>query len=63
MKLLTTIEAAVALGVSKRTLQELTAGRKVASIKFGRNIRYHEADLEKFIESHRVQPTGWKSAK
>jgi excisionase family DNA binding protein len=59
-KLLTTPEAASRLGVSKRTLQELAAERKIAQIKFGRNVRFDPADLEAFINSHRSLPTGWK---
>lgn len=58
--LLTTTEGAAALGVSKRTFQELVAERKIGFIKFGRNIRFARADLEKFIESHRSLPAGWK---
>ena len=59
-KLLTTSEAARRLGVSKRTIQELAADRKLAFIKFGRNVRFAPADLDKFIESHRCLPVGWK---
>lgn len=62
MNLLTTTEAAAALGVSKRTLQELAAARKVAQIKFGRNVRYDPADLERFADSHKIKAVGWKSA-
>jgi excisionase family DNA binding protein len=58
--LLTTSQAAAVLGVSKRTFQELIAQRKVAFIKWDRNIRFARADLEKFIESHRSLPVGWK---
>ena len=60
VKLLTTTEAAGRLGVSKRTLQDLAAERKIAFVKFGRNVRFAVADLDKFIESHRVLPIGWK---
>lgn len=60
VKLLTTPEAAQRLGVSKRTIQELAAERKIAFIKFGRNVRFAVADLDKFIESHRSLPVGWK---
>jgi len=61
MKLLTTSEAAASLGISKRTLQELAAGRKVAQIKFLRNVRYDPADLERFAEAHKARPIGWKN--
>ena len=58
-----TNESAAALGVSKRTFQELVAERKIGFIKFGRNIRFARADLERFIESHRSLPVGWKGGK
>jgi len=61
--LLNTTEAAAVLNVSKRTFQELAAERKFASIKFGRNVRFARADLERFIESHRSLPIGWKAGK
>lgn len=61
--LLNTIETAAALNISKRSLQELVAERKIGFCKFGRNIRFDRADIERFIESHRCQPVGWKSAK
>ncbi len=53
-------EAAAVLGVGKRTIQELTAARKLAFIKFGRNIRFDPADLAAFAEKNRVQAIGWK---
>ncbi len=59
--LLDTLQAARFLGVSKRTLQELTSDRKIAAIRFGRNVRFDPADLARFIEAHRVLPVGWKS--
>ena len=59
-KLLTTPQAAQRLGVSKRTIQELASDRKLAFIKFGRNVRFSVADLDKFVESHRSLPVGWK---
>jgi excisionase family DNA binding protein len=58
--LLNTTEGAAVLNVSKRTFQELAAAKKFASIKFGRNVRFARADLERFIESHRSLPVGWK---
>ena len=39
MKLLPVSEAAAVLGISKRTLQQLTADRAVSFVKFGRNGR------------------------
>ena len=63
MKLLPVAEAAAVLGVSKRTLQQLTSDRAVAVVKFGRNVRYDLADLERFAESRKVRAIGWKAAK
>jgi len=60
--LLNTTEGAAALGVSKRTFQELIAARKIGFIKWGRNIRFARADIDAFIESHRILPVGWKGA-
>ncbi|MES2920184.1 MAG: helix-turn-helix domain-containing protein [Verrucomicrobiota bacterium] len=60
VKLLTTDEAAARLGVSRRTVQDLAAERKLAFVKFGRNVRFDRGDLDKFIESHRSLPVGWK---
>jgi excisionase family DNA binding protein len=60
-KLLNTPQTAAVLSISKRSLQELVAERKIGFIKFGRNIRFSRADIERFIESHRCQPVGWKS--
>jgi excisionase family DNA binding protein len=62
-KLLDTPEAAAALGIGRRTLQELAAARKIAVIKFGRNVRYDPADLADFAEKNKVRATGWKGGK
>lgn len=62
VKLLTTPEAAVRLGVSKRTIQDLVSEGKIGSIKFNRNVRFAVSDLDKFIDSHRRLPIGWKIA-
>ena len=59
-QLLITEQAAAFLGISKRTIQELTASRKLAFIKFGRNVRFDPADLAAFTEKNRVKATGWK---
>jgi excisionase family DNA binding protein len=61
-QLLKTIPAAAELGISKRGLQELVADRKIGFIKINRSIRFHRDDIAKFIEAHRCQPVGWKSA-
>ena len=59
-RLLNTNEAAAHLGISKRTIQELAASRKLAFIKFGRNVRFDPADLAAFAEKNRVKAIGWK---
>lgn len=61
-KLLHVADAARFLAVSKRTLQQLTADRSVAHIKFGRNVRYDIADLRRFAESRKIREIGWKAA-
>jgi excisionase family DNA binding protein len=61
--LLKTLEAAEVLKISKRSLQDLVAERKIGFCKFGRNIRFSQDDIERFIESHRCRPIGWKAAK
>jgi excisionase family DNA binding protein len=63
IKLLDTIGAAAALRVSKRTIQELAAERKISFIRFGRNVRFDPADLAAFAESNKVKAIGWKGAK
>ena len=63
MKLVSVADAAAALAVSKRTLQQLTADRLLAVVKFGRNVRYDIADLERFADARKVLPVGWKSGK
>ena len=61
-QLLNTIETAAALNISKRGLQDLVAERKIGFIKINRSIRFHRDDIARFIEAHRCQPVGWKSA-
>jgi excisionase family DNA binding protein len=58
--LLNTDQAAARLGIGRRTVQELAAERKLAFIKFGRNVRFHPADLEAFADANRVKSIGWK---
>jgi len=63
MKLLTTDEAAAALGIGKRTLQERVAAREIAVIEIGRSRRFHPDDIAAFIERSRRKAIGWKGAK
>jgi len=59
-KLLDTTEAAAALGIGRRTLQEKVEAREIACIRIGRSIRFSEADLAAFVERNRVKAVGWK---
>ena len=58
--LLNITEAAQALGLSKRTLAQLIAERKIGFIKIGRSVRFDHKDLHSFVERQRVK---YKSAK
>jgi excisionase family DNA binding protein len=60
LKLLNVNDAAAVLAVSKRTLQQLTADRLLAAVRFGRNVRYSIEDLQRFVESRTVKESGWK---
>jgi len=59
--LMTTPQVASLLGVSKRTVQELVTDRKLGFIKFGRNVRFSQSDIDKFVESNSTRPVGWKA--
>lgn len=61
VKLLKTTPAAARLGISRRTLQDLCERKKIAFVKFGRNIRFHVDDLDAFIDSNRTPAAGWKA--
>jgi excisionase family DNA binding protein len=60
LQLLDTRQAAAALGIGKRTIQELAAERKISFIRFGRNVRFDPADLAAFAEGNKVRACGWK---
>ena len=49
-------EAAARLGVTPRTLYRFIDEGSLAAYKFGRVIRLKEADVERFIESARIEP-------
>ncbi|MBW3597508.1 MAG: helix-turn-helix domain-containing protein [Planctomycetes bacterium] len=51
--LLTPPEAAKALAVSPRKLWQLTADKKIPSLKLGRLVRYPLADLTAWIDSQK----------
>jgi excisionase family DNA binding protein len=50
-RLLTTVEAAAVLGLSRRTLEDwrLRGGSGLVYRKVGRLVRYHPADLDAFV--------------
>lgn len=50
-------EAAARLGTSERHLRDLWARREISAIKIGRLVRFDPADIDKYIESHRVEAT------
>ena len=62
-RLLTEGEAAELLGVTPQTLSIWRCTRRysLAWIKCGRLVRYKLKDIEKFIESRRVQPLSVES--
>lgn len=60
IQLLKTDEAAAALGIGRRTLQERVAARELACVKIGKSIRFHPDDISAFIERNRHKALGWK---
>lgn len=60
--LIDTDHGAALLGVSRRTFQGEVAARKIACIKIGRSVRFHPDDIAAYIQSHRIQPIGWKNS-
>jgi excisionase family DNA binding protein len=61
--LLTPEQAAEMLGWSDRTLQNRRwRGEPPAYVRIGRNIRYDQTELEKFIEAGRVDPDAEQAA-
>jgi len=53
--LLTVREAASFLGLSERTVWEITGPRgDLPAIRIGRSVRYSRADLSDYIDRHRI---------
>ena len=50
-------ETAKYLGVNERFVRELRAKRKVPCIKMGRLVKFDPADLDRFIDECREQPS------
>ncbi len=59
MKLLTVKEVAAILGVSPGTLRNWKCAKRnlQPSLKVGRGLRYYEADVLRFLERCRIDPT------
>ena len=61
--LLNTDQCAALLGISRRTVQELVEKRRLAAVKFGRNVRFDLSDVRAFVDRHRDKAAGWASRK
>jgi excisionase family DNA binding protein len=48
--------AANYLNVTPRLIRELWARRELGGVKVGRHVRFRVADLDAYIENHRVEP-------
>lgn len=53
---LSTKDAADALGVTTRTLYRFIDQGDLPGYRFGRVIRVKQADIDAFIEGHRIEP-------
>lgn len=54
LRLLDVDDAAVRLGVTVRFIRRLVAERRIPYIKVGKFVRFDPADLEAWIDDHRV---------
>ena len=54
-RLLTTAEIAEYLSVTDQTVRRWVKDRELPAFKLGRELRVKESDLERFLESRRVQ--------
>ena len=59
-KVLTSKEAALALRVTTRTLQNYRDQGIIPFFQFGREVRYHAEDIQLFLMEHYVKPANWK---
>ncbi len=46
------------LGVSERFVRKLVATRQIPYLKIGRLVRFEEQDVDDYLKSRRVTPTG-----
>ena len=56
-KVLTSKEAAQALRITTRTLQSYRDQGTIPFIQFGREVRYHDEDIQQFLMDHYVKPS------
>ena len=57
-KLLSTDQVADYLGVSTRTVARLVQRGELPAFRVGRALRFKLADLEAYMEKHRISATG-----
>lgn len=57
-QLLDVAQAAERLGVTQRFIRRLVFERRLAYIKVGKYVRFEAADLEAWLNAHRVEPVG-----
>lgn len=50
--------AAQHLGVTPRHIRRLVAERRIPYLKVGHYIRFDPAELQAWLDQHRIQPTG-----
>ena len=62
-KLLNTKEAAQALGVSRRTLQEKRRRSEISFIQHGDIVRLRPCDIQQYLEAHYINIKGKKGGK
>jgi len=53
---LTVAEAAEFLNTSERHVRRMVAERRIAFVKVGHFVRFRRADLERFLDEHRIEP-------
>lgn len=59
-RLLTDKQAAEILCLCPRSIHNLVSRKQLPTLKIGRARRFDLADLERFIESRKTLPSGWK---
>jgi len=49
-------EAATYLATTRRHMRRLVAERRIAHVKVGAFVRFHTADLDRYLEARHVEP-------